>query len=75
LFAVKDQATKKREEFVARRALLGSGIHKKNAQRKAMGKDVRYQIKDLESASMIEADDFFSGNFRVVTQPMLKPTV
>jgi len=39
-----------------------------------MGKDVRYQIKDLESASIIEADDFFNGNFRAVTTN-LKPTV
>lgn len=62
-FVQSDQ--KRKEEYQSKR-VLGSGILKKNSQRKALGKDVRFQIKDLESASVIEADDFFSGNFRPV---------
>lgn len=29
-----------------------------------MGKDVRFQIKDLEQASMMDDDDFLSGKMK-----------
>ena len=59
--------------------MLEPGISKNKSQRKAMGsKDVRYQLKTLESASVMESDDFFAGNFNKQIRPSMlikKPSV
>lgn len=53
--------------------LLESGISKNKSQRKALGAvDVRYQLKTLESASVMDSDDFFAGDFsKQIKQNML----
>ena len=48
----------------------------KAAQKKSFGaKDVRYQLKALESASVMDTEDFFAGDFTKQVQPemLVKP--
>ena len=51
-------------------SLLESGVAKGKGQRKSLGQmDVRYQLKTLESASVMDTDDFFAGDFSKQVQP------
>ena len=55
---------------VSRGNLLDSGVSKRAAQKKSSNqKDVRYRMKELESASFIDDDDFFAGNFNKQISP------
>ena len=54
----------KAAQAIRHQGVLDSGINRqRSSQRRALGKDVRYHMKDLVSASAIGTDDFFSGNF------------
>lgn len=53
-------------------SLTGSGWYmnpaainkKKTIKKGAAGRDIRYHVKVMESACMLDADDFLSGNFK-----------
>ena len=56
--------------------LMESGVSKnRGGQKKAIGaRDVRYQLKTLESCAIMESDDFFAGDFsKQASQVLVKP--
>lgn len=52
---------------------ISANIGAKKVQKKAVGRDVRFAIKDLEMASLMDEQDFMSGNFQPLVSPSTSP--